>query len=149
MAIARSPGRSRQSEMFYDFAITLGEKGSGSERVEQKLNLTHGIIHRVEIQFPIGTRALAHCQIFHHRHQVWPTNIDGSFTSDGYTIPIDENYEFFEPPHNLVAICWNDDDTYPHTITIRVGIIESKAALMMLGVFKGLTKLLKLMGIKV
>ena len=135
--------------MYYDFAITVGKKGSDTERVEQELNLTHGIIHRVEIQFPIGTRALAHCQIFHRRHQVWPTNIDSSFASDGYVIPIDEHYDLTEPPHTLLAICWNEDDTYAHTITVRVGILPREVLTPFAGIGSKLQKLLKLMGIKV
>ena len=135
--------------MFYDFAFTIDKETAEDAAEPQELKLTHGIIHHVEVQFPIGTRAPAHCRILHHAHQVWPTNPQGSFASDGYTIPIDENYEFFEEPYTLTAICWNDDDTFPHTITIRVGILESKTALLMMKVIKGLVSFLKLARIKV
>lgn len=135
--------------MFYDFALTVGKKGSATERVDQEVNLTDGIIHRVEVQFPIGCAGLARCQIYEHAHQIWPTNIDSSFASDGYTIAFDEHYELTEPPHVFRLICWNEDDTYPHTITVRIGILESKTALFFMSVMKGLSKMLKLMGVKV
>lgn len=135
--------------MYYEFAITVPANTSQSSPKEEDLKLTHGIIHRIEVQFPIGTLALAHCRLEHHTFGELPTNPSGSFASDGYTIPIDEYLEFFSEPYIIRAVCWNDDDTYPHTVTVRIGILESKRALMLLSVIKGLMKMLKLMGIKV
>lgn len=135
--------------MYYDFAITVPANTTESSPKTESLKLTHGIIHRIEIQFPIGTRALAHCRLQHHSFGQLPTNLSGNFASDGFTIPIDENLEFFAAPYSIKAILWNDDDTYPHTITIRIGILESKTALFFMSVMKGLSKMLKLMGVKV
>lgn len=135
--------------MYYDFAITVPANTTATSPLETELKLTHGIIHRVEVQFPIGTRALTHCRLLHHTFGHLPTNPSGSFASDGYTIPIDENLEFFSEPYIIKAVCWNDDDTWAHTVTIRFGIMESKTAIFFMGVMKGLAKMLKLMGIKV
>lgn len=135
--------------MYYDFAIPVAVGKTEDEPIEEDLKLTHGIIHRIEVQFPIGTAALAHCRLLHHSFGHLPTNPSGSFATDGYVIPIDENLEFFSEPYIIRAVCWNDDDTYPHTITIRFGILESKTAIFFMGVMKGLAKMLKLMGIKV
>jgi len=109
--------------MFYDFAITVPKSRTEANPVEQVMKLTYGVIHRVEVQFPIGTQALAHCKLLHEEHQLFPTNPEGSFASDGYVIPIDDHFELFTEPYSLKAKCWNDDDTYAHTITVRVGIL--------------------------
>ena len=135
--------------MFYDFAILVPVNTSESSPAEQDLKLTHGIIHRIEVQFPIGTLALAHCRLEHHSFGELPTNPSGSFATDGYTIPIDEYLEFFAEPYIIRATCWNDDDTYPHTITVRIGMLESKRTLMLLAVINGLMKFLSMVGIKV
>lgn len=135
--------------MYYEFAITVSANTAESSPVEQYLKLTHGLIHHIEIQFPIGCAGLAHCQLLSPNFGSLPTNPSGDFSSDGYTIPIDENLEFFAEPYIIKARLWNDDETYPHTITIRVGMFESKTALWIISLFKGLAKMLKLMGIKV
>ena len=135
--------------MFYEFAITVAKDTAQSSPKKQDLHLAKGIIHRIELQFPIGCAGLAHVRLRHHSFGQLPTNPSGSFASDGYPIPIDENLEFFSEPYIIKAILWNDDDTYAHTITIRVGILESKTALFFMSVLKGLSKMLKLMGIKV
>jgi len=110
--------------MFYDYAIVVPANTLESAPVTQFLKLTRGIIHRVEVQFPIGTLALAHCRIFYHEHQAFPTNPDGDFSSDGYVIPIDDQYEIDSEPYDMKAVCWNLDDTYQHIITVRVGILR-------------------------
>lgn len=135
--------------MYYEFAITVPANRAQSSPVEQYLQLTHGLIHHIEIQFPIGCAGLAHCQLRSPSFGSLPTNPQGSFASDGYFIPIDEHLEFFAEPYIIKAVLWNDDETYPHIITIRVGMFESKTVIWIMGIFKGMAKLLKLMGIKV
>jgi hypothetical protein len=135
--------------MFYEFAITVPANTASSAPKEEDLKVTNGIIHRIEVQFPIGTRALTHCRLEHHSFSELPTNPSGDFATDGYTIPIDEYLEFFSAPFVIKAVCWNDDDTYPHTLTIRIGILESKRVIMFMNILKGLTKFLQLVGIKV
>ena len=134
--------------MFYDFAIAIEANTSEAKAVEKELDLTYGIVHRIEIGFPPGCHGLAHCRIFHRRTQKWPTNTDGSFAYDDYTIPIDEHFDLTEPPHTLTAICWNDDDTYPHTITIRVGILPPETLAPLVGIGGMLKKFLHLVGIR-
>lgn len=135
--------------MFYDFAITVPAGRAESTPVEQVMKLTKGVIHRVEVQFPIGCAALAHCRIYHEEHQLFPTNPPGSFATDGYTIPIDDNFELNTEPYSLKARCWNDDDTYQHIITIRVGVLRGEWAILLMKVIKGLVKFLNLVGVKV
>ena len=135
--------------MFYDFAITIPAGTAEDSPVEQELNLTHGIIHRVEVEFYPGPRRYVWVKIFHREHQLWPTNIDGEFRTDGYTIAFDEYEEMFEPPHTLLVRGYSPDADYSHVVTIRIGILKSRAAVMLLNSLKGLMKLFKLMGIKV
>ena len=135
--------------MFYEYAITVDANTTEAEPNTQSLKLAHGIIQRIEVQFPIGTRALTHCRLTHHTFGQLPSNKQGSFATDGYIIEVTSPIEFFKAPYSVKAICWNDDDTYPHTITLRFDIVESKPVLFMMSVLKGMAKMLNLMGIKV
>lgn len=133
--------------MFYDYAITVPKDTTESSPVEQVMKLTKGVIHRVEVQFPIGCRALAHCVILHHEHQFLPTNPQGSFASDGYIIPIDEHFELKTAPYSLKAKCWNEDDTYQHVITIRVGILPKEVITPFAGLGGMFKKFFQLVGV--
>lgn len=133
--------------MFYDFAVIVPANTLESAPVEQVLKLTHGIIHRVEVQFPIGTQALTHCKIYEGGHQLYPTNPEGNFASDGYVIPIDDYFELSTGSYSLKVKAWNDDDTYAHTLTFRVGILPQEVISPFFGIGGMLRKFLRLVGI--
>lgn len=135
--------------MFYDFAVTIPAGRGEDNPVEQELDLTHGIIHRVEVEFYPGPRRYAWVKIFYREHQLWPTNLDGSFRTDAYTIAFDEYEEMFEPPHTLLVRGYSPEADYPHVVTVRIGILSSKSALMLLKALKAILKLAELIGIKV
>jgi hypothetical protein len=134
--------------VFYDFAITVPKERTEASPVTQVMKLTQGVITRVEVQFPNGCAGLAHCKILHEESQKWPTPPSTSMASDGHAIVIDENFGLDTEPYQLKAVCWNDDDTYSHTIYVRVGVLRGEIAVMILKVFQGLEKMLKLMGVK-
>ncbi len=109
--------------MFYDFSFTIPINTTKDSPFRQNIKLTHGIIHRVEIGFPSGCAGLAHLRFKDGLHQLWPTNPDGDFNTDNYTIAFNEYHEFFRAPYILTLVGWNLDDTYPHTLEIRLGIL--------------------------
>lgn len=113
--------------MFYDFAITIPANTAKSSPVEQELNLTYGIVHRIEVHFPAYCAGLAHLIVKRFEQQLWPTNPDGSFASDNYTIAFSEHYSLETSPYTLKVEAWNEDDTWPHTITLRIGILPLRA----------------------
>ena len=112
--------------MYYDVSFTIPANTAKSSPEELVVKLTHGVIHRVELGFPRGCAGLAHLQIRRGLHQVWPTNPQGSFNTDGYTITFNEYYEFSTEPYVLTLVGWNLDDTYDHTLEVRIGILPSK-----------------------
>ena len=133
--------------MFYDytFAIPANTAEANPERFDCKL--THGVIHKVEVGFPAGCAGLAHLKILQGLHQVWPTNPEGSFNTDNFTISFNEYYELTEPPYILTLSGYNEDDTYPHTIEVRFAILPARILLpeeTFIQAFKKLLKRLRL-----
>lgn len=133
--------------MYYSFAITLPRSTAEGTPVTEVMKLTQGVIHRVEVQFPIGCMGLAHCQLRYQEHQLYPTNPDGDFASDGYIIPIDDYFPMDTEPYALKFIGWNDDDTYQHIVTVRVGVLHAEIVAPLQGLGGALKKFLKLVGI--
>jgi len=95
--------------------------------VETPLRLAHGIITWYSIQFPPGCAGLAHCRIFHREHQIVPSREAQDLSGDTFPIEWTDYYEMYEPPYDLLARCWNDDDTYPHKVTIRIAVVPRKS----------------------
>ena len=135
--------------MYYVKAITITAGTTEAAPVEETLKVTKGIIHRVEVEFYPGPRRYASVRILFHDHQVWPTNPDTAFSTDGYTIAFDEYLDVSSAPLDLIIQGYAPDADYNHVVTIRIGLLESRGAVMLLAALKGMLKLFKIMGIKV
>lgn len=112
--------------MFYDFSFTIPVNKAKASPHTEAVKLCHGIIHRVEIGFPPGCAGLVNCVIKEGLHQHWPTNPEGSFKADGYTIGFNEHLEFTREPYILTLVGWSPGTTYPHTIEVRIGILLAR-----------------------
>uniref|UniRef100_A0A6H1ZUW1 Uncharacterized protein n=1 Tax=viral metagenome TaxID=1070528 RepID=A0A6H1ZUW1_9ZZZZ len=109
--------------MFYRYSLTVPANTAQSAPVTETMYLAHGIIHQVEVGFPPGCAALVHVAIFRFEHQVWPTNPDGEFAWDDYTVVIrEEDFGLVHRPYTLSLRAWSEDDTFPHTISCSIGI---------------------------
>ena len=135
--------------MFYDYSITIPAGTPESSPEEVELKLVHGVIHTVRIDIPTGSRGEVHLVIYRAEHQLYPTNPDGTFNTDGRYIEFPDIVELDAAPFSLIARGWSPDADYDHTYHIEIGIVESKFALASLKVAQGIEKFLKLIGIGV
>lgn len=111
--------------MIYDYALPTPANTLESAPMETIITLPVGRIAHVDIMFPSGCAGLAHVQIYRALHQLWPANVGASFIGDGTVVSWDEDYMLTDEPFALKAICWNLDDTYQHTITLRINVLET------------------------
>lgn len=110
--------------MFYSFSISTPKDTTESNKQETILKLTRGIVHQVDILFPPGPAGLLHLHINAALHQVWPFNVIDNFATDNEKITFREHFEITGAPHELRAYTWNEDDTYPHKVIVRIGILK-------------------------
>lgn len=121
----------------------------------RQLYLASGIITWFSVLFPPGCAGLAHCAIYHQAHQIVPSKVYATIVDptatplvyqvrdlSGDTFPIEwtDYYELYGVPYMLEARCWNEDDTYPHTVIIRIAVLPRKAilALAIVDAIKGI-----------
>ena len=134
--------------MFYNFAVTVLAGTTKDDPKEQELNLTHGFVHRIEVDFPFGCRGYVYLVIFHRLQQKWPTNIDEAFHAEGYTVPIDEHFDLTEPPHTLLVRAWSPECIHDHRIAVRVGILPEAALAPLTGLGAMLAKFFRVLGVR-
>jgi hypothetical protein len=84
--------------------------------------IVKGTITQMFVQFPPGVNALAHLKLLWGLYQLFPSNEQGDFSTGAETIVWDEDIVIDHDPAQLTAITWNEDDTYQHTITVRIVI---------------------------
>ena len=110
---------------------------SGTTRETEEIyevELDPGIITKLEITFPTGCAGLVKVHINDEIHQVFPTNPDDVFTGNGNTIAFATYHPIFEVPYALQICGWNEDDTYDHTVSIRMGILPREVLFYGVGV---------------
>jgi len=130
--------------MFYSVALTIPANTPESNPGEERVQLTHGVITHIEVEFPAGCRGKVYAYVRDSLHQVWPTNPDGKFRTDGRVIAWDDYLEIFQSPYVLTVGGWNNSTKYPHTITFYFeltprdiaerGVIDMEALMSMMQV---------------
>jgi hypothetical protein len=118
--------------VFYIFAISTPANTAETAKVKTVLQLTRGHISQIQVHFPSGHIGLTHIQLTRGLHQFYPTNPEANFSSSGEAIVFAEDFDLAVDPFQLEAYTWNTDDTYDHTITVRVLIepLEEKRSLL-------------------
>lgn len=114
--------------MFFFQSLPIPANRPRSNPVVHDFYICHGVIHRVEVGFPAGCAGLAHVQVFYHEFGVVPVGLDASFNGDDHSIVYNEYLEVLSEPFVLKVRTWNDDDTFPHTPTLGIGIIPKTIA---------------------
>ncbi len=118
-----------------------------SAPVITRVSVYPGVTRRVFVGFPRGCVALAHLQVWHWGWQVWPWTPQTSFAWDDYMYTFEDRYPITEEPLELVVKTWNDDDTFPHTLSFAVtlepapveGELDTlRETLQMLGLVRGI-----------
>jgi hypothetical protein len=115
--------------MIYSFPILALKNTTALTKQRTDINLKKGVIHKVEIQFPIGCAELAHMQIYDNLSQLWPSNEGQSFASDGHVIAIKDSHVIDTAPFSLIVYVWNESEDYDHRITLRLGMLPKSALL--------------------
>jgi len=114
--------------MFYEFPLTVAVGKTRADPALQVIKLTQGLIHRLEVEFPDGCCGLIHVRVLWLDHQVWPTNPNEWFTSDGHVIIVDDYFELYGAPYLLKIEGWSEALSYPHTVTVRIGVLPKAVA---------------------
>lgn len=113
--------------MLFTWDINLPKNTTKASPVTQDLYLAHGIITWVSVLFPPGCARLAHSTISHYSKQIFPSVEEMNLSGDTFPIEWNEYYEMYADPYLLKFTGWNEDDTYPHKITVRIAILPRKA----------------------
>ena len=115
--------------MIYEKRITIPKNTPAYAPALTTIPIHPGVLQQVQVYFPPGCCALAHVVIKYWERQLFPTNPDSDFTGDDTLIEFSEDLEIVDPPYEFVVLGWNEDDTYSHTIIVRMQIIPHDRSL--------------------
>lgn len=96
------------------------------ESEHQILHVTKGLIYRVEVDFPAGCAGLLKVRINDGGHQLYPSSPGETFHTDGKVIAFEDTYLKFAEPFQFDVYTENEDEEYPHTIQVRMGMVSEE-----------------------
>lgn len=108
--------------MIYEKSLTIPKNTPITAPVTTIVPVHPGIVKQVSVYFPAGCCGLARCCILYWERQVWPSNPDSYFHGDGQNLVFPEDIRLVDLPYEFTLVGWNLDDTFQHTITVRLAI---------------------------
>ncbi len=112
--------------MIFSHNITTPANTPQETPLRTEIELTKGIIHKVELEFPVGNQFLHRVQLLREGSFMFPTNPQGYFTSEGNIISYREFVEIKDYPFSLWVHSWNLDETYAHSVILRLGVLKKR-----------------------
>ena len=112
--------------MLYEHRLTAPANTASGDPVKLPVTLVPGTIVGLAVQFPAGCMGLVHAQIWRGAHILWPSNPDSGLAANAWVVEWQEDYRMDAAPYQLVLVGWSDDDTFDHTLTFRLNLIEQK-----------------------
>ncbi|NVM22315.1 MAG: hypothetical protein HWN68_11115 [Desulfobacterales bacterium] len=112
--------------MIYAKDCLIPKNTPASDPYKHILKVTKGLIYKIEFQFPRGCAGLTHIVIFDGGHQAWPYDPGVDFYGDNWVISFDETYLIDAEPFEFDIFGYNLDDTYNHTVQVRLGIVSKE-----------------------
>ena len=109
--------------MIYGRRITFTHGGASTSPERTVWKLTEGMIYQVEIAFPPGCAGLVSVRLSDHAGQLYPYDRGEWFSGDGETITFPETHAVEGEPFELLVDGYNEDETYDHTVSFRIGFV--------------------------
>jgi len=109
------------------YSLTLTAPPNDSD--EKEIEVQGHYITYVSLRFPPGPMGLLKVGIFYGIKKIFPSDEEQWFQGDDEAIEWTEWYELPESPCKLRIVAINDDDTYEHSVLVRIATIERKADL--------------------
>jgi len=102
---------------------------SANSIASQEIELEGYAITHVEVLFPPGCLGLVGVSFFYGVKQIFPYQEGTDLRGSGETIAWDEYWVLPEERTKVKVVVNNEDDTYPHTIYIRIVVKKKKELL--------------------
>lgn len=112
--------------MIYQTTITTPITLYATSPLRTVLKVSKGLVYKIEVDFPPGPQSLLKVRIFDGGHQMWPSSPDEYFQTDDYCIAFDDTFLKLAEPFQFDILTWNEDDTYDHSVTVRIGLVTEE-----------------------
>ena len=82
------------------------------------------MVYKIQFYFPTGSHGLLGVAVFDGLFQVWPSTVGEFFLGEDHVIPFDDLYMKDSAPYEFQVYTYNEDDTYEHLVSVRIGLVS-------------------------
>jgi len=112
--------------MFYSYNITVTHGTTEATAEETELELSAGVIHQVDILFPVNANREVYVKIMDGGYQMLPTNREDAIRANNTVISTREFYELIPGRNILIAKAWNAHATDDFMISVNIGVLPRR-----------------------
>ena len=112
--------------MFYSYNITVTAAGSESDPVDTVVRVSAGVIHQIDILFPVNANREVYVKIFQGGYQICPSNRSGAIRANNTVISTREFYDLIPGANTLVISAWNVHATDDFMISVNIGVLPRR-----------------------
>jgi hypothetical protein len=117
--------------LLFTLEVTIPALTTETDPSIETLKLSAGVITSISIKFPAGCHGLVGVRLFHEESQIIPIGRGSWVRGDDETVPSTEYYDLGKGAKELEFVGINEDDTYSHTVIVRVNVLPKEAASLM------------------
>lgn len=115
--------------MIYTANITTPVNTPQTSLKTTRITATKGLVYKVEFYFPAGSAGLMGVAVFDGLYQVWPSSVGEFFVGEDTEIDFDDLYLMESAPFEFQVYTYNTDDTHPHMVAVRIGLVSAEVFL--------------------
>jgi len=112
--------------MFYSYNITVTHGTTEATAEETELELSAGVIHQVDILFPVNANREVYVKILQANYQLIPTNRDDSIRANNTVISTREFFDLIPGANVLSVRAWNVHAADDFMISVNIGILPRR-----------------------
>jgi len=112
--------------MIYVANITTSKDTEQAALKKTTIHVTKGLVYKVEFYFPSGSAGLMGVAVFDGLFQVWPSTVGEFFVGEDHVVSFDDLYLKQSSPFEFQCYTYNNDDTYQHTVSVRIGLVSKE-----------------------
>lgn len=112
--------------MFYSYNITVSAGTAEATAEETELELSAGVIHQIDILFPVNANREVYVKILQAAYQLMPTNRDDAIRANNTVISTREFFELVPGGNILTVKAWNTHAADDFMISVNIGILPRR-----------------------
>jgi len=112
--------------MFYSSNLTITCGTTEATAIKTKVPCTAGVIHQIDILFPVNSNREIYVKILHSSYQLIPCNQNEAIRANNTVVSTREFYELPPGGSILTIKAWNVHATDDFLISVNIGILPMR-----------------------